>query len=93
MRTNAAMALRPALFPGDMISSTATTPRHRAMPGSVWASRPSPLSEADDGSRTRAKEMLFRGTALSAEECLRLGAINHVVPRSELAEFTLRQSV
>ena len=33
--------------------------------------------------------MLFRGGALSAEECHRLGAVDHVVPRDELEAFTL----
>lgn len=37
----------------------------------------------------KAKEMLFRGIALSAEECHRLGMVNHVVPREELEGFTL----
>jgi len=37
----------------------------------------------------KAKEMLFRGRFLTAEECHRLGMINHVVPRSELEAFTL----
>jgi len=37
----------------------------------------------------RAKEMLFRGNALSAAECERLGMVNHVVPRDELETFTL----
>ena len=37
----------------------------------------------------RAKEMLFTGQVLSAQECHALGMVNHVVPREELAEFTL----
>lgn len=37
----------------------------------------------------KAKEMLFRGNALTAQECERLGMINHVVPRNELERFTL----
>lgn len=37
----------------------------------------------------KAKEMLFRGTPLSAEECRQLGMINHVVQRDALEEFTL----
>jgi enoyl-CoA hydratase len=37
----------------------------------------------------KAKEMLFRGIALSAEECHRLGMVNHVVARDELESFTL----
>lgn len=38
----------------------------------------------------KAKEMLFRGMALSAEECHRLGMVNHVVPGAELEGFTLQ---
>ncbi|MDH4144530.1 MAG: enoyl-CoA hydratase [Acidimicrobiia bacterium] len=37
----------------------------------------------------KAKEMLFTGEALSAEECRALGMVNHVVPRDELESFTL----
>jgi enoyl-CoA hydratase len=37
----------------------------------------------------KAKEMLFRGRFLTAQECHRLGMINHVVPRAELESFTL----
>jgi enoyl-CoA hydratase len=37
----------------------------------------------------KAKEMLFRGHALSARECESLGMVNHVVPRDELEPFTL----
>ena len=37
----------------------------------------------------KAKEMLFRGRFLTADECHRLGMINHVVPREELETFTL----
>ncbi|ONM46275.1 enoyl-CoA hydratase [Nocardia donostiensis] len=37
----------------------------------------------------KAKEMLFTGEPLSADEAHRLGMVNHVVPDSELAEFTL----
>lgn len=37
----------------------------------------------------KAKEVLFTGATLSADECLRLGMVNHVVPRDELEEFTL----
>ncbi len=40
------------------------------------------------GSR-KAKEMLFTGNSFSAEECHRLGMVNHVVERDELADFTL----
>src|SRR5205823_4059776 len=38
----------------------------------------------------KAKEMLFRGHALTAEECRALGMINHVVPRDQLESFTLQ---
>ncbi|MEU9884518.1 enoyl-CoA hydratase [Sphaerisporangium sp. NPDC051011] len=37
----------------------------------------------------KAKEMLFRGNALTAEECRSLGMVNHVVPRDDLEAFTL----
>lgn len=37
----------------------------------------------------KAKEMLFRGNALSAQDCERLGMVNHVVPREDLESFTL----
>lgn len=37
----------------------------------------------------RAKEMLFTGQTLSAQECHQLGMVNHVVPRDELESFTL----
>ena len=37
----------------------------------------------------KAKEMLFTGAAFSAEECHRLGMVNHVVARDELEAFTL----
>jgi enoyl-CoA hydratase len=37
----------------------------------------------------KAKEMLFTGATLSAEECLALGMVNHVVPRAKLESFTL----
>lgn len=37
----------------------------------------------------KAKEMLFTGAAFTAEECHRLGMVNHVVPRDELESFTL----
>ncbi len=36
----------------------------------------------------KAKEMLFTGEALSAEEAKSLGMVNHVVPRDELSQFT-----
>jgi enoyl-CoA hydratase len=37
----------------------------------------------------KAKEMLFRGHALTARECESLGMINHVVERGDLETFTL----
>lgn len=37
----------------------------------------------------KAKEMLFTGAALSAEECHQLGMVNQVVPREELEARTL----
>lgn len=37
----------------------------------------------------KAKEMLFTGSTLSAEECHQLGLVNQVVPTEELAERTL----
>lgn len=37
----------------------------------------------------KAKEMLFTGEALSAEEARALGMVNRVVPRDELESFTL----
>ena len=37
----------------------------------------------------KAKEMLFTGDAWTAQEAHRLGMVNHVVPRAELAAFTL----
>lgn len=37
----------------------------------------------------KAKEMLFRGHALTAQECEKLGMINHVVPKEDLETFTL----
>lgn len=37
----------------------------------------------------KAKEILFTGSALSADEAWRLGMVNHVVPRAQLASFTL----
>ncbi|MFA5939165.1 MAG: enoyl-CoA hydratase [Sinimarinibacterium sp.] len=40
----------------------------------------------------KAKEFLFTGAALSAEECRRIGMVNHVVPRADLAEFTLKMA-
>lgn len=37
----------------------------------------------------KAKEMLFMGSTLSAEECHQLGMVNRVVPRDELEKVTL----
>lgn len=37
----------------------------------------------------KAKEMLFTGEAVTAEQAYNLGMLNHVVPRAELADFTL----
>jgi enoyl-CoA hydratase len=37
----------------------------------------------------KAKEMLFTSDEVSAQDALRLGAVNHVVPREELSSFTL----
>jgi enoyl-CoA hydratase len=37
----------------------------------------------------KAKEMLFTGEAVTAEQAYNLGMLNHVVPREELADFTL----
>ncbi len=37
----------------------------------------------------KAKEMLFTGDAISAEEGKALGMVNHVVPRTQLTDFTL----
>lgn len=37
----------------------------------------------------KAKEMLFTGDILTAQECKDLGMVNHVVPREQLDEFTL----
>ena len=36
----------------------------------------------------KAKEMLFTGEPVSAEEAKSLGMVNHVVPRDELTQFT-----
>jgi enoyl-CoA hydratase len=38
----------------------------------------------------KAKEMLFTGEILTAQECERLGMVNHVVPRADLESFTLQ---
>jgi enoyl-CoA hydratase len=40
----------------------------------------------------KAKEMLFTGEALTAEECKTLGMVNHVVTREELTEFTMNMA-
>lgn len=37
----------------------------------------------------KAKEMLFRGHALTAQECEQAGMVNHVVPREDLESYTL----
>ncbi|NYG59764.1 enoyl-CoA hydratase [Nocardioides daedukensis] len=37
----------------------------------------------------RAREMLYTGEAIGAEEAHRLGMVNHVVPLADLEEFTL----
>lgn len=37
----------------------------------------------------KAKEILFRSSALTAEECRELGMVNHVVALEELHDFTL----
>jgi enoyl-CoA hydratase len=38
----------------------------------------------------KAEEMLFTQDSVSAQEALRTGMVNHVVPLEELREFTLR---
>lgn len=40
----------------------------------------------------RAKELLFTGGAITAQEALKLGAVNRVVPAEELAETTLEMA-
>ena len=40
----------------------------------------------------KAKEMLFTGEALTAEECKTLGMVNHVVSREEVTEFTMKMA-
>ena len=40
----------------------------------------------------KAKEMLFTGEALTAEECKALGMVNHVVPRDDLTDFTMKMA-
>lgn len=37
----------------------------------------------------KAKEMLFTADAITAQEALRLGMVNHVIAREHLADFTL----
>jgi enoyl-CoA hydratase len=37
----------------------------------------------------KAKEILFRSSALTSAECRELGMVNHVVPNDQLHEFTL----
>jgi len=37
----------------------------------------------------KAKEMLFTGDPVSAQEAYNLGMVNHVVPKDELGDFTL----
>lgn len=37
----------------------------------------------------KARELLYTGCDLSAQECKELGMVNHVVPRAELEAFTL----
>jgi enoyl-CoA hydratase len=53
------------------------------MPGVEWLGHPWEL-----GAR-KAKEFLFTADSWSAEEAHRLGMVNHVVPRAELADFAL----
>lgn len=53
------------------------------LPGVEWFAHPWEL-----GPR-KAKELLFTGDAWDAQEALRRGMVNHVVPRSDLADFTL----
>jgi enoyl-CoA hydratase len=38
----------------------------------------------------KAKELLFTQSAMSADEALRIGMVNHVVPLDELAAFTMQ---
>ena len=40
----------------------------------------------------KAKEMLFTGEAITADEAKTLGMVNHVVPRDELGEFSLNMA-
>ncbi|MFC4595764.1 enoyl-CoA hydratase [Sphingobium tyrosinilyticum] len=53
------------------------------MPGVEWLAHPWEL-----GAR-KAKEFLFTADSWSADEAHRLGMVNHVVPREELADFAL----
>lgn len=40
----------------------------------------------------KAKEMLFTSDVVSAEEALRLGMVNHIVPREQLTQFTMEMA-
>jgi enoyl-CoA hydratase len=40
----------------------------------------------------KAKEMLFTGDMFSAEEAYRLGMVNHVVPRADMADFVVEMA-
>ena len=40
----------------------------------------------------KAKEMLFTSDFLTAEEARQLGMVNHVVPKEELSDFTLKMA-
>lgn len=40
----------------------------------------------------KAKEMLFTGEAITAEEAKSLGMVNHVVEREELTDFTMKMA-
>jgi enoyl-CoA hydratase len=53
------------------------------IPGVEWFAHPFEL-----GSR-KAKELLFSGDPISAQDGHRLGMVNHVVPKSELDAFAL----
>jgi len=37
----------------------------------------------------KAKEMLFTSDEVTAQDAYRLGAVNHVVPREQLSDFTM----
>jgi enoyl-CoA hydratase len=56
------------------------------MPAVEWLAHPWEL-----GAR-KAKEFLFTADSWSAEEAHRLGMVNHVVARAELADFTLEMA-